>query len=1071
MTERFFAIGRILALAVFAIDAVCGYQQPWQLPPTPLPSSPELPFHLSHSEGVQLFPLSTAESHQQPFPLPPRAAKKPKPAASRFNATAKTSSLRWTLSNTKGSIHIDVLFPSLAHLDLLRAGIIAEPAIGLNEGLYRWIIDEPTWTYTADLTPILEKLSDESSPQTHEHWLYFEGLDTIADIYIAGELVNSTANAHRWYAFPIPSHLISADAGDTNVTLVFHNVNDYAAKQAERFDPGYPTQVESPKRSRATDYEYPNRIYVRKQQSDLGWDWGPALAPVGPHKAAWLIALPAPSSEGKDFQAGEAGGAPQDPKEADTASVGGGVVVISSGIDIYRKGQVNNLPPPDPDANWIVNVTLTLLSSHDIQNPSLRLAIPSLDLYTFDTYLSSHLSSGLNAPVHAVFEIPSGGKHSPSLWWPRNHGPQHLYQAILRSDELGLEINRTVGFRTAYFDLSPITPRHIKEEGVQPGSHFRLILNQKEIYILGTNIIPLDTLSPRISPGYLRWLVESAVQSGVNMIRVWGGGSYPSQEFMEMCDEMGVMVWMDAMYAASLYPYHRGFLQGAGKEVEQVMQGVVSHPSLVVVVGNNEGELYFLGGYGRRKRDEEWKRGYEALFDGVIRDAVRGSSRGVSYIPCSTTTGYVSLDPYKGRYDNYDREKELHGTGEHYGYDASKAFDIDWYPRSRFMVEFGMFSLPSIATLDRILPQPSSSYQDEGDLYSVNSTVLRAHLKHPPAGNLSYPFPATQGQYELLSAINTYFLSPSPSLSPRSRLSRYSYSSQLYQSLYITNQISIYRRGASQSQRNRGLIVWQLNDVWEGTSWSSIEYTGRWKMVHYALAKVQREMAGVVVHNVSADWLEVGLVYTNVLRSGEEVETGLEWFDFYGHRIGQKEVVKFTVLSGKIGYQVVQTYQHLSRSVCSNKKKGCWLRITLTSPSPLPPVTTYWSPPQHLTPTLTHLATTEKLLPNLTLSLPPSAREKEKKWQVKITNTGSVTAPYVWLEHSPNHIGYFSRDGVPENGVFLNPGEEVALDFVRAKSTAVEGEKMAEEDEEDKWFRGLTVSSLFDNFADLPAQS
>ncbi|CCF49692.1 hypothetical protein NDA11_003489 [Ustilago hordei] len=1051
----------IAALATFAIHAVTASQQAWQLPPLPLQSPLAPPWHLTHSKGVRLYSLCTAETHQQAFPLRPTTAQGP--AAGHPSATPQAPSLRWTLSNTNESIQIDALFPSLAHLDLLRAGIIAEPSIGLNEGLYRWIIDESTWTYTADLTAILNQLE---STESQEQWLYFQGLDTIADVYIAGELINSTHNAHLWHAFPIPSQLLSEEREERNITLVFHNTNEYAAEQAKRFDPGYPTQIESRDRSRTTDYEYPNRIYVRKQQSDFGWDWGPALIPVGPYKPAYLIVLPTSTRGEKDKV--EARPRAEEPKESQVATGSRGVVVLSSGIDIYRKGQINNLAPPDPEANWIVNVTLTLLSAQDVQWPSIRLEIPCLDLYTFDTYLSSQLSAGLDSGVHAVFEIPYGGKHSPSLWWPRGHGEQQLYNLSLRSDELGLHFDRTVGFRTAYFDLSPISSPEIERKAVQPGSNFRLLVNQREIYVMGTNLIPFDTLSPRTSPAYLRWLLESAVQSNVNMIRVWGGGSYATQEFLDVCDRMGIMVWMDAMFAASLYPYNEEVLEEVRGEVGQVMQGVISHPSVVFVVGNNEGELYFLGGYGRRKRDEEWKQGYEAVFNEVILEEVKGKSRGMSYIPCSTTTGYVSLDPYKGRYDQYDRKRELHGTGEHYGYNASLAFDIDSYPRSRFMVEFGMFSLPSIHTLDRIIPLSASSDQ-ETELYSVNSTILRSHLKHWPAGNLTYPFPADQGQTELVSAISTYFPTPSSTIHPpRALFNRYCYSSQLYQSLYVTNQIAMYRRGAARSERNRGLVVWQLNDVWEATTWSSLEYGGRWKMVHYNLAKVQRELAVVAVHDVKKDELEIDLLYTNAAGVGGEVTVTNEWFDFRGKRLREEEVHKVRVPDGEIGYKVVQKIENLSTTICSNKREGCWLRLTLTSSS-RPRVNTYWTAPEELTRTLSHLFADEQLGANLTLSRVRSSNKAEHPgWQVKIKNTGAAVAPYVWLEHGPNHVGYFARNRVPENGIILRPGEEGLLTFVRAKTSRVPdgGEERNEED----WFNSLSVSSLFDNFGPLSAK-
>ncbi|CDW99682.1 hypothetical protein [Sporisorium scitamineum] len=736
MTKRILVIGLVIAQAAIVIVGAAHNQQPWQLAfdaPTAQPIPEDDPVYNSRA---LIWSLSSTESHRQPFPLHsdqhagPGAGRTDTAAASTsFADGAAPASLQWSLSNANGSIHVDALFPSLTHLDLLRAGVIQDPHVGLNEGLYWWISDEPAWTYTANLEPILAQLRASPDKQQRQYWLCFQGLDTVAQVFVAGQLISETRNYHQWYAFSVPAHLLEPKAleGNTNLTLVFKNSNEYAAQQAAKFDPGYPNQLQSADRPRVFDYEYPDRIYVRKQQSDLGWDWGPALVPVGPHKPAYLIALPNSAQASQNVVAAN--------EQAKFHVEKPSVLVMASGIDIYRKGQVNNLPPPDPDANWIVNVTLILLSATDIEHPSLRLSIPALDLYTFDVLLSTSVSAGLNQPIHATFEIPSSGRYGPSLWWPRGWGNQTLYHVELRSDQLDIRLQKRVGFRTAFFDLSTVSPELVAK-GVQPGSHFRLIVNNQEIYVMGTNMIPLDTLAPRTNPAYLRWLLDSALHTHVNLIRVWGGGAYPSQEFLDLCDELGVMVWMDAMFAASLYPYNDEFVREVGEEVAQVMVDVVTHPSVVVVVGNNE--------------------------------------------------GYIQLEPYRGRYANYTKG-ELHGTGEHYGYVAERAFDIDTYPRSRFMVEFGMFSLPSIYALDYILAGDRN--------YSIDSPTLRAHLKHPPAGNLTYPYPAAQGQHELLSAITTYFPTPSPHLPPRTQLHRYAISSQLYQALYVTNQVAVYRRG------------------------------------------------------------------------------------------------------------------------------------------------------------------------------------------------------------------------------------------------------------------------------------
>ncbi|CBQ72430.1 related to Beta-mannosidase precursor [Sporisorium reilianum SRZ2] len=1028
MTKCLLVIGLLIARAAVVI----AWQQPWHLPfdASAAQSIPEHHPAFISSSNARIWSLSSTESHRQPFPShsAPAAAS----AATGFAASAAPASLQWSLSNANGSICVDALFPSLAHLDLLRAGVINDPHVGLNEGLYWWISNEPAWTYTASLEPILAQLR---AAENRQYWLYFQGLDTIAQVYVGGQLISETHNYHQWYAFQVPTHLLERNATmAVNITLVFQNVNEYAAKRAAQFGPGYPTQLDSADRPRVFDYEFPNRIQVRKQQSDLGWDWGPALVPVGPYKPAYLIALPGSAQESQDAVAVK-----RVDDDGDDAADKPAVLVLASGIDIYRKGQTNNLPPPDPDANWIVNVTLTLLSATDIEHPSLRLAIPALELYTFDVLLSAPMvSAGLNTPIYATFEVPSGGVHGPSLWWPRGYGNQTLYDVVLRSDELAIVVNKRVGFRTAVFDLSTVSAEDVAQ-GVQPGSWFRLHVNARDVYVMGTNMIPLDTLSPRTNAAYLRWLLDSALHTHVNLIRVWGGGAYPSAEFLELCDELGVMVWMDAMFAASLYPYDGGFVEAVRAEVAQVMVDVVGHASVVVVVGNNEGELFFLGGYGEWERDAEWKSGYEELFDRVVRDGVREASRALSYIPCSTTTGYVQLEPYVGRYANYTRG-ELHGTGEHYGYNATRAFDIATYPRSRFMVEFGMFSLPSIYALDAIL--------DGGD-YSVNSSVLRAHLKHPPAGNLTYPFRAAQGQAELLSAIALYLPTPSVRLSARAQLHRYAVSSQLYHALYVAHQIGVYRRGAAARERNRGLVVWQLNDVWPGTSWSSIEYGGRWKVVQYALVDVQAPVAAVAVYDEREDVLDVVVVWSgaDVRRN---VTVRIEWFDFTGTPLAIDEK-HIPITTAHPGSATAHTIPHPSTTYTT----AAYVRLTL----PTTRSTVYWTPPHTLASTLHHLHA-KRTAPRLELHPTPAGT-------ARVRNTGTAVAPYVWLE--AREPGFFATcaQGTcrPSNAFWLNPGDEVEVHFVRASGAA---ERDGDGEERERWWmHNVTVSSLFDNLAPL----
>ncbi|SPO26127.1 uncharacterized protein UTRI_02403 [Ustilago trichophora] len=158
-------------------------------------------------------------------------------------------------------------------------GVIQDPAVGFNEGLYRWIIHEPSWTYTTNLEPILSQIRNGARKNRESHWLHFAGLDMLTEVYVGDELIRTTHNAHMWHTIRIPSHLLDDPKQDRQTA------RSWLSKPGQK-----------PKRSRTSDYEYPNRIFVRKQQSDFGWDWGPALVPVGPHKQAYFIALPAPAA-------------------------------------------------------------------------------------------------------------------------------------------------------------------------------------------------------------------------------------------------------------------------------------------------------------------------------------------------------------------------------------------------------------------------------------------------------------------------------------------------------------------------------------------------------------------------------------------------------------------------------------------------------------------------------------------------------------------------------------------------------------------------------------------------------
>ncbi|KAN0064606.1 hypothetical protein ACQY0O_002235 [Thecaphora frezii] len=937
------------------------------------------------------------------------------------------------------------LFPSLVHLDLLRAGVIQETSIGLNEGLHRWIIDEPQWTYTADLTSWLERYG-----RSYDHFcLCFDGLDTVADVSIGSHHVGSSDNQHLYHVFdvtePIGSLLSSASlapSSGTNLTVRFSNVNKYARRKAQE-GPYYPDQRSQPRTSRTSRYEYSNRMFVRKQQSDFGWDWGPALVPSGPDKPAYLVGL------GKKTE-NRAVTTSDDVGEADA------FFVQRLSLDIYRKGQRNNLPPSQ-DANWIVEVTLNLVSSRAFAPPKVRLVIPELELTTDDAVLSAPIRKGFNQGLHVAFEIAATGEKAPQLWWPSGYGEAKLYNVTVYADQLGLALERRIGFRTAVLNQERVTTQEVAQ-GVQPGTKFQIEINGVAVYTQGTNVIPLDTLAPRTAPGYVRWLLESVLAVKQNLIRVWGGGSYPSTELLELCDELGVMVWSEGMFAASLYPADEAFLQTVRTEVGQQVARLTSHPSVIVMVGNNEGELYFLGGYGHLPADAAYLSDYNRLFDEVVRDAVLSSSRSLSYIPCSTTTGYVSLYPdYVPRYTNRS-DGELYGTGEHYNYDMTQSFNLSSYPVSRFVVEFGMHSMPSIYTWDRVLTS--------GDEYDFNGTQVRNHDKHMPAGSLEYPWNATQGQSEMTRGVEENFPVPIQHTDGdegrRELLAQWAYATQCFQAAFVGSQILAYRQGATRSERNRGLVVWQLNDVWEGTSWSSIEYGGRWKVMHYTSARTQDRVVGAPIYDAATERLALHVLsdyWNHTIRA----KTSWAWYDFAGNLLSPRRTTVAT-LQG-LDSALIFAAKGLNEML-SHRRAGA----APTTPTYMHVVVEHRDPTTGATRANEHFFTPFKLRdvalrdPDLSV-VDTSGADTNRQAHFEVKCRGQGVAAWVWLEHPPEVVGYFverlgeakSSEEVPSNAFWMRPGETRRVTFRMAPA-------MAQTPAGDGWKERVRIRSMWDSW-------
>ncbi|POW10072.1 hypothetical protein PSTT_06334, partial [Puccinia striiformis] len=713
--------------------------------------------------------FTTIDSLLQPFlrgpPLP--------------STTLHFSTLKWSLANANRSIQVSTPFLNQPHLALVKAGLIDEPNIGLNEGTTRWVGEEKYWTWETKF----ELSHAEEWQDVNNFYLIFNGLDTYCDVQLGGEQVGSTDNAFRSWVFDGKAVNFRLTLTDSNmfscaVTGIIRKNRNKSIPMTLRFDSAWATATRLANQAghtwfppgssgsngrRATTvlrYEYSSRNWARKQQSDFGWDWGPAYLPSGPTQPAYLIGLSGPgppSIKEMNLHRGIQKSAPLRSSNGNADHHNGVVLQVQkrrnnrenlvrhdadspplmwvhrSLIDIYRQGQRNNLPP-NQSAPWIVNITLPVTSPRPLSGykPTLSASFPgtSIRLPTVQLTMlqpAKYRSFGPNSLWTAEFVIQPD---AVELWYPSALGNPKLYDLKLTLEfAISTLIMKFLEGSDRALDLPS------KLTGAVLRTRFKSLLPWK------CSMIPIDTFAARTNSTTIRWLVESALLAHQNVIRT--------------CDELGILVWSEAVFACAAYPISpESFLDNIRAEVSENVARLSRHPSTALWAGNNEascGEGYLMDVKHTWPNGSVYFDQYDYLNNHVIRDLVLQNTRSASYIPSSTTQGYLSLEPYVSRY-GASTSGELYGDQEHYNYDTSISFNTSSYPVARFVNEFGFHSLASIYTLDRIL-------QSEED-YHFNSSVIRAHNKNPPAGSLEYPYPADRGQNSLMTGVTRYYPTP-----------------------------------------------------------------------------------------------------------------------------------------------------------------------------------------------------------------------------------------------------------------------------------------------------------------------
>lgn len=466
-----------------------------------------------------------------------------------------------------------------------------------------------------------------------------------------------------------------------------------------------------------------------------------------------------------------------------------GPQTIDAGIfrDIYLQGyshaRIEDIRIHQQHAkNVSVQTSITLSESVPGQKLCVELSEDGADK-PLQTKLCKTNADGV-AAVDFVIE-------NPKLWWPNDYGDQPLYivrTTLLDEDGTSLEsITRRIGLRTLT----------ISQEKDEWGNEFAFCVNGVKIFTRGGNYIPDDCLYTRITEKKLDYILESCRRAHFNCVRVWGGGYYPSDAFYDLCDEKGLIVWQDLMYACNVYDVTDAFAENCRQETYDNVRRLRHHASLGLWCGNNEIESAWDHWGDFQKETPYLRADYIRLFEEVLPKAVQEADGETFYWHSSPSSG--------GCFDNPD---DANRGDTHYWdvWHGQKPFTNYRKYFFRFCSEFGFQSFPCAKTVN------SFTLEDDRNIFS---RVMESHQKNDAANG------------KML-----YYLSEN--LRYPKDLTHLLYASQVLQGMAIKYGVDHWRRNRG---RCMGTLYWQINDDWPAPSWSSIDYFGRWKALHYMAQK------------------------------------------------------------------------------------------------------------------------------------------------------------------------------------------------------------------------------------------
>lgn len=408
-------------------------------------------------------------------------------------------------------------------------------------------------------------------------------------------------------------------------------------------------------------------------------------------------------------------------------------------------------------------------------------------------------SAEITAPDGEVLTLPETmaaeqviAIQNPQLWWPNGLGKQPLYRVTVRLATGDTRVWR-IGLRT-------MTVSREKDEW---GEEFCHVVNGMKVFAMGADYIPEDNILARVTPERTRRLLEDCKAANFNAIRVWGGGYYPDDAFYDICDELGLLVWQDLMYACAFYDLTPDFERSIRVETHQNVARLRHHASLALICGNNEMEMFMAGANSALINHRTWEfvptyphhiTDYVKMFEYILPAIVKETAPQTYWWPASPSSG-----------GNFDAPNDENRGDNHYWdvWHGEKPFTEYRKFFFRYASEFGFQSFPCLKSVEQF------TLPDDRNIFS---RVMERHQRNQAANG------------KILSYLSQTFRYPNS-------FDDLLYASQLMQAEAIRYGVEHWRRNRG---RCMGAIIWQLNDIWPVASWASIDYYGRWKALHYA---------------------------------------------------------------------------------------------------------------------------------------------------------------------------------------------------------------------------------------------